>query len=142
MQKKRNIDTQLHGRAILVNHKSGRCTIEISSSSAITINHNVNVWCLFYSINQHTLYFSNHVLGAPPYISNLSTVKPKSSYNLRSNSSLLLEPPKEEMLPTLGARSFYAAAPCLSNSLPAELRDILSLPNFKQKLKTHLIRAG
>ena len=46
------------------------------------------------------------------------------------------------MLPTLGARSFYAAAPCLSNSLPAELRDILSLPNFKQKLKTHLIRAG
>ena len=46
------------------------------------------------------------------------------------------------MLPTLGARSFYAAAPCLSNSLPAELRDILSLRNFKQKLKTHLIRAG
>ena len=120
------------------------CTIEISSSSAITINHNVNMWCLFYSINQHTLYFSNHVLGALPYISNLSTVKPKSSYNLRSNtcSSLLLEPPKEKMFPTLGARSFYAAAPCLSNSLPAELRDILSLPNFKQKLKTHLIRAG
>ena len=41
---------------------------------------------------------------APPYISDLITVKPKSSYNLRSNSSLLLEPPKEKMLPTLGAR--------------------------------------
>ena len=54
---------------------------------------------------------------APPYISDLITVKPKSSYNLRSNSSLLLEPPKEKMLPTLGARSFYAAAPCLWNSL-------------------------
>ena len=66
---------------------------------------------------------------APPYISDLITVKPKSSYNLRSNSSLLLEPPKEKMLPTLGARSFYAAAPCLWNSLPAELRDILSLNN-------------
>ena len=29
------------------------------------------------------------------------------------------------MLPALGARSFYAAEPCLWNSLPAELRDIL-----------------
>ena len=47
---------------------------------------------------------------APPYISDLITVKPKSSNNLRSNSSLLLEPPKEKMLSTLGARSFYAAA--------------------------------
>ena len=49
-------------------------------------------------------------------LSDLITVKPKSSYNLRSNSSLLLEPPKEKMLPTLRARSFYAAAPCLWNS--------------------------
>ena len=79
---------------------------------------------------------------APPYISDLVTVKPKSSYDLRSNSSLLLEPPKEKMLSTLGARSFYAAAPCLWNSLPAELRDIQSLCSFKQKLKTHLFRAG
>jgi len=31
---------------------------------------------------------------APPYISDLRTVKPKSSYDLRSNSSLLLEPPR------------------------------------------------
>ena len=35
---------------------------------------------------------------APPYISDLVTVKPKSSYDLRSNSSLLLEPPKGKML--------------------------------------------
>ena len=34
-----------------------------------------------------------------------------------SKSSLLLEPPKEKMLSTLSARSFYAAAPCLWNSL-------------------------
>ena len=79
---------------------------------------------------------------APPYISDLVTVKLKSSYDLRSNSSLLLEPPKEKMLSTLGARSFYAAAPCLWNSLPAELRDIQSLCSFKRKLKTHLFRAG
>ena len=79
---------------------------------------------------------------APPYISDLVTVKPNSSYDLRSNSSLLLEPPKKKMLSTLGARSFYAAAPCLWNSLPAELRDIQSLCSFKQKLKTHLFRAG
>ena len=38
------------------------------------------------------------------------------------------------MLSTLGARSFYAAVPCLWNSLPAELRDIQSLCSFKRKL--------
>ena len=69
---------------------------------------------------------------APPYISDLIAVKAKSSYNLRSNSSLLLKPPKEKILSTLGARSFYAAA---RNSLPAELRDIRSLCSFKRKLK-------
>ena len=71
-------------------------------------------------------------------ISDLISVKPKSSYNLRSNSSLLLEPPKEKMLATLGARFFYAVAPCLWNSLPTELRDIQSLTIFKRNLKTHL----
>ena len=78
----------------------------------------------------------------PSYISDLISVKPKPSYNIRSNSSLLLEPPKEKMLSTLGAKSFYAAAPCLWNSLQAELRDIQSLCNFKRKLKIYLFRAG
>ena len=78
----------------------------------------------------------------PPYISDLISVKRNSSYNLRSNSNLLLEPPKEKMLSTLGAMSFYAAAPCLWNKLPADLRDIRSLCNFKRKLKTCLFRAG
>ena len=64
---------------------------------------------------------------APPHITGLITVKPKSSYNLRSN--------------TRGARSFYAAAPFLWNSLPANLRDIQPSCNFKRKLKTHLFRA-
>ena len=65
---------------------------------------------------------------APPYISDLISVRPKSSYNLRSNSSLLLEPPKEKML----------AGQCLWNGLPTELRDIQSLTIFKRNLKTHL----
>ena len=38
---------------------------------------------------------------APPYSSDLISVRPKSSYNLRSNSSLLLEPPKEKTYSTL-----------------------------------------
>ena len=42
------------------------------------------------------------------------------------------------MLATLGARSFYAAAPCLWNSLPPELRDVNSISIFKHNLKTHL----
>ena len=50
----------------------------------------------------------------------------------------LLEPPKEKILATLGARSFYAAAPCLWNSLPPELRDVNSISIFKRNLKTHL----
>ena len=57
---------------------------------------------------------------APQYISDLISVRPKSFYNLRSNSSLSLKSPKEKMLSVLGARSFYAAAPYLWNSLPTE----------------------
>ena len=42
------------------------------------------------------------------------------------------------MLSALGARSFYAAAPTLWNSLPANIQEITSLSIFKKKLKTHL----
>ena len=78
-----------------------------------------------------------HVL-APKYIIELINIKPRYIYNLRSNRSLLLDPPKGKMLVTLGDRSFSAAAPYLWNSLPAELRDIQSLTIFKCKLKTYL----
>ena len=54
---------------------------------------------------------------SPPYISELVTVKPKSSYGLRSNNSTLLLPRMQKMLPTLGTRSFAAAAPALWNKL-------------------------
>ena len=36
------------------------------------------------------------------------------------------------MLPTLGARSFAAAAPALWNKLPADIRNVASLNSFKK----------
>ncbi|CAH3148595.1 unnamed protein product, partial [Porites lobata] len=42
------------------------------------------------------------------------------------------------MLSTFGARSVYAAASTLWNSLPASIREITSPSTFKKKLKTHL----
>ena len=77
---------------------------------------------------------------SPPYISELITVKPKSTYGLHSNNSTLLLPPTQKMLPTLGARSFAAAAPALSlcNKLPADVRTVASLNSFKKSIKTFL----
>ena len=57
---------------------------------------------------------------APEYISNLLVIKRKSSDNLRSNSGILLEPPRGKMLATLGERAFQAAAPHLWNELPLQ----------------------
>ena len=74
---------------------------------------------------------------APKYIIELMNIKPRSIYNLRSNQSLLLDPPIGKMLVTLGDRSFSAAAPYLWSSLPAELHDIQSLAIFQCKLKTY-----
>ena len=63
---------------------------------------------------------------SPPYISELISVKPKSTYGLRSNNSILLPPPTQKMLPTLGARFFAAAAPVLWRKLPADIRNVAS----------------
>ena len=46
-------------------------------------------------------------------ICNLVSIKSCSDYFLRSNKSLFLDRPKGRMLSTLGACSFYAAAPTL-----------------------------
>ena len=61
---------------------------------------------------------------APTYISNLLVIKRKSSYNLRSNSGILLEPPRGKMLAMLGECAFQAAALHLWNELPLQLRNI------------------
>ena len=63
---------------------------------------------------------------SPPYISELITVRHKSTYGLGSNNSTLLLPPTQNMLPTLGARSFAAAALALLNKLPADVRTVAS----------------
>ena len=75
---------------------------------------------------------------SPPYISELITVKPKSTYGLRSKNSTLLLAPTQKMLPTLGARSFAAAAPALWNKLPADIRNVASLNIFNKSIKTFL----
>ena len=75
---------------------------------------------------------------SPPYISEFTTVKPKSTYGLRSNNRTLLLPPTQKMLPTPGARSFTAAAPALWNKLPADIRNVASLNSFKKSIKTFL----
>ena len=75
-------------------------------------------------------------MSTSSYISNLVSIKPCSVYSLRSNSGFFLDRSKGRMLSTLGACSFYASAPTLWNSLPANIREITSLSIFKKKLKT------
>ena len=77
---------------------------------------------------------------APAYLSSLVSVKSKSYYSLRSNSSTLFDPPKGKMLVTLSGRSFQAAVPQLWNALPQNLRDITSVETFKKNLKTFLFK--
>ena len=75
---------------------------------------------------------------SPPYITEPITVKPKSTFGLRSNNSTLLLPAMQEMPPTLGACSFAAAAPVLWNKMPADVRYVASLNSFKKSIKTFL----
>ena len=95
---------------------------------------------MFYSIYFKILIVTFKAIYdmSPSYISNLVSIKSCSAYSLRSNSSLFLDRPKGRMLSTLGARSFYAAAPTLWNSLPVNIREITSLSIFKKKLKAYL----
>ena len=74
------------------------------------------------------------------YIGNLLVIKRKSSYNLRSNSGILLEPPRGKMLAMLGERAFQVAAPHLWNELPLQLHNIGSVEIFKNSIKTFLFR--
>ena len=72
------------------------------------------------------------------FISDLISVKPNSSFNLRSSSAgILLAFPSRKTKRTLGDRSFSVAAPTLWHKLPRELRDLEDFNSFKQKLKIH-----
>ena len=77
--------------------------------------------------------------AAPEYIRELS-LKPASSYSLRSNNKCMLKPLTVRTLPTLGDRAFACAAPRLWNGLPLELREEQSIEIFKRKLKTYLFK--
>ena len=64
---------------------------------------------LHWLLVQHRVHFEILILsfkaihGLPPkYIIELINIKPRSIYKLRSNQSLLLDPPKGKMLVTLG----------------------------------------
>ena len=61
----------------------------------------------------------------------------QTSRTLRSSSEKLLKIPKRN-LKSVGERSFSAIAPSVWNSLPASLRNLPTLSDFKAQLKTFL----
>ena len=63
---------------------------------------------------------------APQYFTDIIMIKPKSGYNLRSDSELLLQKPKVKSLSTLDDRSFAFAA-----------RHAKTVDSFKKLLKTY-----
>ena len=75
---------------------------------------------------------------APPYLSELLTVR-EHGRALRSSNQLLLEVPRSKFK-HWGDRAFSIAAPRLWNKLPCNLRTISDLGLFKSRLKTYLFR--
>jgi len=74
----------------------------------------------------------------PTYLKDLVAIY-KPVRNLRSQDACLLEVPRYS-LSTYGKRSFSVFGPTTWNSLPQQLRQIQSLPTFKNHLKTHLFQ--
>ena len=82
------------------------------------------------------LAYRNFEGSLPPYLSSsLCTYEPSRS--LRSSNEKLLKIPKRN-LKSFGQRSFSFMAPSLWNSLPATLRNVPTLSQFKSQLKTFL----
>ena len=83
-----------------------------------------------------TLAYRHFDGSLPPYLSSsLCTYEP--SRTLRSSNEKLLKIPKRN-LKSFGQRSFSFMAPSLWNSLPATLRNVPTLSQFKSQLKTFL----
>ena len=76
---------------------------------------------------------------APPYLSQLLVVKPRTGYSLRSDSETLLVIPKVTRK-TFGDRAFFHAGPTVWNALPSSLRNCRSTDSFKVQLKTYLFK--
>ena len=77
---------------------------------------------------------------APTYLSNLITIKPISTFGLRSNEMSYLLQEVRSKLVKAGDRSFAIAAPSEWNKLPSEIRSLPTLDVFKSKLKMHLFK--
>ena len=71
----------------------------------------------------------------PAYLSSALTTY-QTSRTLRSSGEKLLKIPRRSMK-SVGDRSFSSAAPRVWNSLPASLRNVPTLSQFKTQLKTH-----
>jgi len=72
---------------------------------------------------------------APSYIRNLLAFKCKSSYDLRSNSAILLEPPKGKMLEAstfMGGAAFTTTQYTISGNLQ-ELNQDIPFRQFLEK---------
>ena len=83
-----------------------------------------------------TLAYRHFEGSLPPYLSSsLCTYEPSRS--LRSSNKKLLKIPKRN-LKSFGQSSFSVMPPSLWNSLPATLRNVLTLSHFRSHLKTFL----
>ena len=76
---------------------------------------------------------------SPPHTKDLLSLKPGTSYALRSSAQFLLFVPKANCS-SLGDRAFAHAAPVFWNSLPLTVRTSSSLAIFKKQLKAFLFR--
>ena len=77
---------------------------------------------------------------APSYLTELISIKRASSYNLRSNTGIILECSSTIHRVTLGDRAFQQAAPKTWNCLPLNIRNIKSIDSFKSALKTYYFK--
>ena len=83
-----------------------------------------------------TLAYRHFEGSLPPYLfTSLCTYEPSRS--LRSSNEKLIKIPKRN-LNSFGQRSFSFMVPSLWNSLPATLRNVPTLSQFKSHLKTFL----
>ena len=77
---------------------------------------------------------------APEYLCEMMSIR-KSSGKLRSSSQILLQVPVSR-LKSYGDCVFSVADPTSWNRFPADIRNALSLENFKSLLKTHLFKVA
>ena len=84
--------------------------------------------------NMAWLVIKHFKLNRPWYKLLCYTCSHLDASNIRSNSGILLEPPRGKRLATLGERAFQAAAPHLWNELPLQLCTIKSVETFKNSI--------